>query len=228
MIILFDFDGTLVDVKDKYYHVYCDFLKKHKAKPMGLDKFWDLKRSACDSDKILSSSGMDTGYSNEFLAHTIDKIENPENLKKDKLIKGALTVLFELKKNHQLYLVSARRNKENLISQLKENKIFECFEKIITPRRFFKTVNNFENTPKSEVLTEMGLNNAVNLIVGDSGMDMLTSKKINALSCAVNTGIRSTEILKSYQPDFMIDSISDFLPIVDIVTKTIRNEKEKK
>jgi len=45
MILYFDFDGTLVDVKDKYYDIYKAFVSEHEGVTLAKEEFWNLKKN---------------------------------------------------------------------------------------------------------------------------------------------------------------------------------------
>lgn len=53
------------------------------------------------------------------------------------------------------------------------------------------------------------------LMVGDTELDILCGKNAGAKTCAVTYGYRQTDILESYNPDYLINSIDELISIIN-------------
>ena len=73
--------------------------------------------------------------------------------------------------------------------------------------------NGVAHKPSAEPLLiicdELGIQPSETLMVGDTELDINCGKNAGALSCGVTYGYRTQENLKEYNPDFLIDDISE-------------------
>lgn len=129
--IVFDLDGTLLDVKEKFYWCYSKIVEKLGKKPIDIEQYWELRRKGYSGQKILEVTEMKE-LSQMFLREWIRMIESKEALQCDKLFAGTQEVLRSLKQRQiQLVLVTMRHNIENLMTQLQLLEIGTYFDEII-------------------------------------------------------------------------------------------------
>ncbi len=73
--------------------------------------------------------------------------------------------------------------------------------------------NGVAHKPSAEPLliicVELGIQPSETLMVGDTELDINCGKNAGALSCGVTYGYRTEENLKEYNPDFLINDISE-------------------
>ena len=69
-------------------------------------------------------------------------------------------------------------------------------------------------------IKELSLKKEECIFIGDSDVDILTAKNANLLSVAVTYGYKEIDILKEYEPDYLISSIDEIF----IILKEINNE----
>ncbi len=210
MNIFFDFDGTLVDVKEKYYAVYAYFISQEQGNLLSIDVFWNMKRSMCSAEDICVASGLSASRGNNLFGYIKDKIELRNMLECDVLFDDVLPILKSFKASSNLYLISMRRNYQNLKEQTSWLGISQYFEEIISP---FEDQSNTRNPSKSQVIKKIGYTKE-SIIIGDSGMDIKSGKDLNIRTCAINRGIRDSSILESYNPDFLVSELSSLKSII--------------
>jgi phosphoglycolate phosphatase len=207
MTLLFDLDGTLIDVRAKYYRVYCLFLDAYRVDPLQVGIFWEMKRAGETYQKILQASRL--GFIDNSVLHDFvrENIEKEDVLLLDQLFDGAEEILAALSKEHDCYLISMRRDQEMFRRQVGWLGITKYFKQVINASPLGRPEQS-DLTAKSRALKALGLSPRL-LIVGDSGMDIMTGKQLGATTCAVTTGLRNENVLRRYDPDFIVGSIAE-------------------
>lgn len=217
MTVFFDFDGTLVDVKYKYYKIYTDFIALHNGIAMDIDIFWDMKRSMAAADLICIKSGIDTGDGEAFKQFTRENIEKDEYLALDVLFDDTLDVLHYLKENHvDINIISMRRNDPALKNQVNKLGLSNVISQIYTPHKILGT-NIIEGDPnsKSHAISVLGKNAEKSVLIGDTGTDLNSARHLGWQSVAVLTGLRNRAELERYGPDYIIEKLTDFKEIFE-------------
>ena len=171
--------------------------------PLDKDRYWQLKREKVAWPEILRQSGLDTHFAADFLDKFIDRIEKPEYLKIDSVIPGAQGALEEIARKHESYLVSLRRNPENLGQEVSDLGLSKYFKKILTGH------SETDGSDKKHELVSSELNGEKALIVGDTEADVKAGKLLGLTTVAVLSGIRSDEFLKPLHPDFIIKNVNE-------------------
>jgi phosphoglycolate phosphatase len=170
-----------------------------------MQEYWELKRSKNNHKKILTGIFKYTEEAFcEFEKEWLNKIELPEYLQYDTPIDGVFDVLDYLLQKHTLYIVTARQEKDNLLTQIDSCKLNKYFTKI------FATENKFN---KEDVIRTLGYE-ADDIITGDTGHDVQTGYSLGITTIAVTYGFLKREVLETYGPHFMIDRLQDIKMIV--------------
>lgn len=197
MNIIVDLDGTLIDYRERAWKL-----------------FFRLTNGACTKKFYFHQKSI--GRSNHEILHMINKkielsefdklwlenIESSEYLEYDSIIVGLLEWMREAKdKEKQFYLCTARRNKENLFSQLEGFRIIDFLSGV------FMSHGN-EKTAQFRAL--MKLEGRIEWIITDSPVDIKSGKKLGLRTCSVGTGFRSNKTLAKYLPDLNISSCLEF------------------
>jgi phosphoglycolate phosphatase len=100
-----------------------------------------------------------------------------------------------------------RRNQEMFRRQVGWLGITKYFKQVINASRL-EPPEQSDLTDKSRAVKSLSLS-VQSLIVGDSGMDIITGKQLGATTCAVTTGVRNESILRRYGPDFLVGSLAE-------------------
>ena len=197
--IFFDLDGTLIDSKDRLYELFI-FLTGIK---ISFDDYWLLKRDMVSNEDILTRFLFTKDQIKSFSADWLDKIEHPEYLNKDQkftFTQGVLETLQE--KKYELYLITSRQSKAQVVMQLVRLDLIKYFKNLLITEQKFE---------KDHLITHLNIKLSKNdFMVGDTGMDILTGKKLGIKTVAVLTGFRNKKHLLSYFPDYIYNDILEF------------------
>ena len=199
MKIFFDLDGTLIDSRERLYRLFQHLVP---ASALTFDEYWNDKRNKIGHSKILKNK---FSFSDEEIAgfqkNWMEQIELPKWLAFDKPFEGVTEYLAELKKQHELYLVTARQFENLVLLQLAGYGWSDIFTKV------FVTA---QKTEKVDLIKNAVVTDASDWFVGDTGKDIQTGKLLGIKTAAVLSGFLNEEKLKEYKPDVIINTIIDF------------------
>ena len=202
LIIFCDLDGTLLDVSPRHYKVYCETVEQFGGKALDKNAYWDLKRAKAKWPMLLEKSRLADTPVNDFLKPFIEKIEDPDYLKADKLFPGSLEALELLHISGDVVLVSLRRNRHALLQQLGWLGIDNYFKTILTGH------SESDGYDEKIKLISMVLGDRKGVIIGDTEADVITGKTLGLTTVAVTSGIRNQEFLQALRPDYIFSSIT--------------------
>jgi phosphoglycolate phosphatase len=220
MNFFFDLDGTLLEVKDKYFAVYEGFVNEQKGSVLNSNEFWKLKRQMKSNEELCELSGLDVKHGPLLKKHIRDLIETDKYLIFDKLISGAKE-LFEYIKSQNLgniFIITMRRSEHELVKQLGELGILPYIDQVILPYSITGKFEDGDPLAKSIAANHFGINNEPSMIIGDSGADIRSGKTLGWITVGVLSGLRDENIMKTYEPDYIIDSIAGLRPVIEKVT----------
>lgn len=196
MKIIFDLDGTLINCEDRLYNLFRDLVKQSN---LSKEEYWSLKRNKKNHEYILAHIlGKDTSYIENFNKKWLSNIETKKYIEFDKLYNYTIDGLIELKKENELYLVTARQSKEILMYELERLKIKDYFKEIYLTEH---------KTDKYTLIKENIDTESNTILVGDTGHDINTGKQLGIKTMAVYNGFLCKEVLLDYNPDYIY---SDF------------------
>jgi phosphoglycolate phosphatase len=200
--LFFDLDGTLLDSRIRLYRLFQDLVNESY---LSIQEYWGLKRNKINHKTILLKMFYYTDNDFEYFKKLwFEKIELPEYLQFDTLIDEAVDILGFLTEKNKLYIVTSRQNKKNTIMQLKKLQIYDFFRNILITERICN---------KSDLIKEVGYQKE-DFIIGDTGNDVLTGLELGMNTVAVTYGFLNGDKLKSYNPRFIIDKLSEIISIV--------------
>lgn len=70
--------------------------------------------------------------------------------------------------------------------------------------------------PLMMICNELNVELTETIMVGDTELDILCGKNAGSKTCATTFGYRDTEVLKSYNPDFLISSLTEIINLLDL------------
>jgi phosphoglycolate phosphatase-like HAD superfamily hydrolase len=210
--LIFDLDGPILDNRKKHYSVYVSIILLHGGTPLSLSKYWSLKQNRTPIADILQFSHVHISV-DTFLSQFITAIESKTFLTYDVLQPKTVTTLKELKKRgYELWLVTSRNIRSNLLWQLDQLKLKHYFTYIISPQ-----------TPSQELLPKITLfqvdfkSSSLIGVIGDTEADEALADDLNVPFYAVTTGIRKKDLLHT---NHYIKNISELLVLIPLLTQS--------
>ncbi len=207
MFIYFDFDGTLIDVREKYFALYSEFMSGRKGVLLSKEQFWSLKRMKGGDSLILQQSGLDRESPQLFRAFIREHVETSDFLDKDVLFPGVEDFLKEISRHHTCRIITSRRNRERFIAQIESLGIGAYFDGFVVAPKL--DLSNPQYTHKATVLKNYVDCPERFIIVGDTEDDILTGRQLNIQSFAVTSGIRERAFLEKLMPDHILNSVTE-------------------
>lgn len=200
MNVFFDLDGTLIDSKPRLYNL---FKKLVPISNLTFDEYWDLKSNKIGHQEILASK---YNYSNEMFREFneiwMNQIETKQWLDFDKPFHGITEFLMDFKKNnHSLFIVTARQSEVFTLKQIDSFGWNGIFKKVLVTQ---------QKTDKVELIKNENIVLKEDWIIGDTGKDIETGKKLGINTAAVLSGFLNRKSLLLYNPDKIIDNVLKF------------------
>ncbi len=204
--ILFDLDGTVIDTNELIFRSFeyaldtvlhtslsRDILRTTFGKPLK-----QIMREI-DSDR---AEELRQAFADYSISHE----------KEIYLFPGVEEALQQLKANHIGTAIVTSRLQKSALRDLHQFELEKYFDVIITPEATEKHKPNPEPALKALELLNILPHQAI--MVGDSGLDLLCGNQAGCKTAAVRYSMFPQEELLQYQPDYIIDTFSDLLPLL--------------
>ena len=198
--IIFDFDGTLIDSKERLFKLFSFLVPESE---FNFEDYWTLKKQGIGHAEILEKNfKFQSNAIQEFQTKWHHEIEKQNWINYDTPILGVKEKLNSLFENHQLHLVTARQSYETAVRQINTLSWDKYFKSILVTK---------QEKEKSQLILENIEIKKEDWIIGDTGKDILTGKTLQINTAAVLSGFLNEAKLKSYNPDIIIDSVANFM-----------------
>lgn len=194
-MIYLDFDGTITDIWERYFGVFCE---ASGISSITKEDYVMLKRSVRSDSKIAKSAGR--VLPDDFSEKKKMLQEDMKYLRTDKLIPDRQELIDFMERN-DCYILSKRRFPRNFFSQL-EGLQLECLKDrciVLDP----------DGEDKKSYLAKRS--NGSLSIVGDSAQEYDVSELPDSTVYLVNTGLRNPEGFQKRTNVKLIDSINDLI-----------------
>lgn len=204
--VLFDIDGTLLNSWDFIFGAVKHTLATHKYQYPSADRVKEaLGRPLIEFYQVLSP-----GSDPLLLAKTHHEFQQ-NKLDLIKLFPSTKKTLKALKNQGFLLAAVSNRSRDSLLHSLKHTKILDYFTIVVSA----EDVENPKPHPDHLLfaLKHLQVTPAHSYIVGDTDNDILAGKNAKVKTIGVTYGSLGTEI-KNYDPDFIIDDISQLLKLL--------------
>lgn len=164
--VAFDFDGTLLDSRNRHIIVMRDVLSQFNIS-LSVDDLVEFKSNGKNNIDYLISKGINRDTAENIQKQWVKDIEKPKYLDIDVLYNDAIELLEKYKQDNDLILVTARSNIDGLNNQIDKFDLRKYFKEIFI-------VNPGKNVvfDKSEILKS----NKVILMIGDTNSDYMAAK----------------------------------------------------
>lgn len=214
MNIFFDLDGTLINPLPRLYAIHTNLTKKYNLPNLSYRAYAKYKRR-----HLPELSWIDAKHKNQKQRYIKKRellLESTKFLAMDILYPDVIPTLKTLQEKHNLYLLTVRKKRENLINQLQRVGITIFFKKI------FSSSGEDSATVKERLLKHSGLpldKSAV--VVGDTEIDIEAGRKTGIQTVVIQNRLRTKEHLLAYNPDYIITNLKSFLPLISKLQKSL-------
>ena len=167
------------------------------------EEYWSYKCAKKSNQWVLREI---LDYSDDliqvFQERWMSLIEDEHYLGMDTLFEDTISSLEKLHGRCDLFLISARQSPHKAENQLERLGIAHFFRDVLITE---------QKRSKEELILSLELdltrNNSV--IVGDTGEETLAGRALDIFTVNTLTGFRNREVLESYQPDLIVDNLSE-------------------
>ncbi|MCF6766963.1 HAD-IA family hydrolase [Thiotrichales bacterium 19S11-10] len=208
-LIIFDWDGTLVDSKQKVFNAIRHGCQLNElpipednilADQIGLS-LQHAFTNLYPEEKDLPIEKLIDGYESYFF-------NNPDD---SKLFQGTVKTLKQLEESGYLLAIATGKRRKPLEHDLDNFGIKEFFTITRTP-------NESPSKPNPQMLFDIldytGLTANQAVMIGDSIFDLQMAKNANMDAIAVSYGIKDIDDLKQYHHKYVLDNISDLVNLL--------------
>jgi phosphoglycolate phosphatase-like HAD superfamily hydrolase len=200
--LVFDLDGTVLDVSARHHHVYSTVCASLGGEPLDRAAYWHLKRQRIGWPEILGQSGLSDGQVTAFETKFVELIELPDSLGFDVLFPEAIPVLTRLAATYRCTLVTLRSSTTALRAQLAVFALTPFFEAIESG-----AAGSDPAFQKARMIRKTVPADDPAVVIGDSEADVTAANALGYLSIAVCSGIRDRDILAIDNPGYLVDDI---------------------
>jgi HAD superfamily hydrolase (TIGR01549 family) len=211
-VIVFDFDGTLADTFDAIVRITDGLAREFGYKPASPEDIVHLRNLT--SREIIKQSGVSL-FKLPFIMRKV-KAELNNEIQSVSLVTGMREVLISLKEQGNQLGIITSNSKENVNLFLHKQGLADTFKFICSGTTLFgknKIINNF--------LREEKLAFERVIYVGDETRDIEAAKRSKVKAIAVSWGFNSKEVLAKQNPDFLIDSPSQLIEVVESLQQLV-------
>lgn len=195
--IYLDWDGTLLSAGRRLYNLFQELVPQST---FTYEEYWDIKRRRTNQTELLSRwFGYTEAQIAAFKQQWLAMVEEPHRLDLDEPLPGTSTFLQNLAASHTLYLVTARQNPESVNAQIENLGWAAHFTKVLVTRHA---------ATKTELIQQHTQPQAGDIFVGDTGEDIHTARQTGLVAVAVSSGFLNRDILQTYNPDYLIESVT--------------------
>ena len=205
--LLFDLDGTLINTTDLIIASFTDTLDHYFPNQFSREEivqfigpplketFMKIDEKRCD----------------ELIRH----YREHNHKYHDKLVKeyqGVYETIASLKKKDYKMGVVTTKLRPTVNRGLKLGRLDSFFDVVVT----LDDVNHAKPDPEPiyKALEQLDSAPSTSLMVGDSHHDILAGKNAGTYTAGVSWTVKGQDYLQSYQPDYMLNNMSDLLKII--------------
>lgn len=207
LTLFVDLDGTLLDINDRLYRLHLDICKKYEIKPMKKNSYIVLKRSMVREKQLIRRLTTSKTAIKNYLRERAELIELPGYLKLDKPLTRNISALKKLKKTYRLILLTNRKNRKDLLNQLKIHKLLGLF---------FEIYNAGYSGTKEHLLRKCRYLTKDSYIIGDTVEDALLGKKLGVKAIIVLTGLLDRKNAVKLKPAFVVNDLRQIFNVLNI------------
>ncbi|MDY6987437.1 MAG: HAD family hydrolase [Thermodesulfobacteriota bacterium] len=201
MQVFLDLDGPILDVSNRYYAIYTDLLEEAGYTPLHISEYWAHKRNRLPETKILART-CPRPFVAAYTKKRLGLIEESRYLKMDTLQPGVAQLIAQWAKDHNLYLVTLRNNRDALLRELSYLGIRKYFLKVLS-----ESDNDGSWRVKYRLVSPVADDAKRSIMVGDTEADVEAGRAVGLTTVAVTCGIRSRALLMEAKPDYVFEDM---------------------
>jgi phosphoglycolate phosphatase-like HAD superfamily hydrolase len=222
MRIITDFDGPIMDLSDRYYHVYQLCLAQVREPDQSIKiltkaEFWAYKRAKISEQQVGIESGLTAAQAEIFKQIRDQTAHQLEHLSFDRVIPGSISALEQIQASGvELIVMTLRRTCELNIAfkQYGLDRFFPLDRRYCLADDYQKQGDIKDKTQlMAQALLELKPEPNT-WMIGDTETDIIAAQTHGLNVIGVLSGIRDRDQLEQYQPARIV---SDLAAAVDYV-----------
>lgn len=203
--IIFDLDGTLLNMHDRYAASYIKAFEEMQVSGMNIDpkEIIQMRRAGMSGLEIIKRIAPDI---DEEALIKVDEsrrrmVEETSLLDTDYPISGLERLLENLKKeNIKLAILTLRKERSDVQRQLEKFSLLHYFDRIVVPEEKYNGL--------MEILDEFGVKAEDTILVGDTEDDIKAGYKAGVATVGVLSGLSGRSVLEKENPSLILDDIT--------------------
>jgi phosphoglycolate phosphatase-like HAD superfamily hydrolase len=222
MRIITDFDGPIMDLSDRYYHVYQLCLAQVKdpnqlIRVLTKSEFWTYKRSQISEQQIGIESGLTVAQSEVFKNLRDCTAHQLQHLSFDRVIPGAIPALAQIQASEaELIVMTLRRTCELNIAFEQHG-----LDRFFSPNYRYCLADDYQKQgdikDKTQLMEKALLELKPDLntwMIGDTETDIIAAQMHGIRVIGVLSGIRNLDQLEQYQPDRIVADLATAVELI--------------
>lgn len=208
--IIFDLDGTLIDVSARHYSLYRTLISEQGIEALSPDEYWQHRRAGESTIDLLSATpGADV---ERFTEAWMEGIERPDWLALDVPYEGAIEIIEALGAEYELVLITLRRDRVALMDQLDALQLRSYFREVICHGR--EVVKGKHLLQGVADLTPGGY------AVGDAEADIELASETGRRVVCLSYGVRSGTYLAGRGAETVIGTLRELPEVISAAERS--------
>jgi len=228
MRIITDFDGPIMDLSDRYYHVYQLCLDRVKQPNQSInilsnDKFWAYKQAQVSEQQVGIESGLTATQAEVFKNLRDRHAHQLQYLSFDRVVPGSIAALEKIQASGSDLLVMTLRRTCELIPAFNQHNLAQ----FSPPHHRYCLPDNYVKHGDIEAKTQLMTTALTELkpdpdtwMIGDTEADIIAAQTHHIGVIGVLSGIRNRDRLEQYQPDKIVDNLAEAVEFIFDRVKT--------
>lgn len=222
MRIITDFDGPIMDLSDRYYHVYqlCLETVKQPNQPITIfskAKFWAYKQAQIPELQLGIESGLTATQAQAFKQMRDLHAHQLQYLSFDRIVPGSIAALAKIQASNSELLVMTLRRTCELMSAFTQYDLAQFF----SPHHRYCLPNDYVKHGDVRAKTQLMTTALTQLnpdpdtwMIGDTEADIIAAQTHDLRVIGVLSGIRDRDRLEQYQPDKIVSNLAEAVDFI--------------
>jgi pyrophosphatase PpaX len=213
--VIFDLDGTLVSVEERFYRVFLDTLRAHHLPPVEKDAFME---------KFSMDQLSDFLRPEDEHAFWVDFLEayNGSYGELSRAIPGVREVLEKLRENGiKIGVITGRLcEPDEALAELRRLNFGDLVDAVVTKKLVISKLKPEELFSRSleliQAMERLGTDPSRSILVADYVVDIQSAKSLGLRVVAVLSGSSNYESLRKMDPDAIIKDVTELPPLLGL------------